>query len=172
MKEWKRKREREKEGEGDPTVGARGGWLPNWKRFSVGEGRHQSERSVSKETRRRALVWRGSQAPMGLLGKGAGAQRRYTIERRYQRFLDSPWRTRRSTFLRGLGHPRGCVGRCRVHTWLPCTLCIANCNALATNDSYPLFFQIETIFFFLQTSTSSFIFFELFSSKFLSFFFF
>ena len=138
----------------------------------MGEGRHQSERSVSKETRRRALVWRGSQAPMGLLGKGAGAQRRYTIERRYQRFLDSPWRTRRSTFLRGLGHPRGCVGRCRVHTWLPCTLCIANCNALATNDSYPLFFQIETIFFFLQTSTSSFLFFELFSSKFLSFFFF
>lgn len=39
---------------------------------------------------------------------------------------------RRSTFLRGLGHPRGCIGVCRVHTWLFCTLCIARCDALAT----------------------------------------
>lgn len=35
---------------------------------------------------------------MGLRGKGAGAQHRYTIERRYQRFLDLPWRIRVRAF--------------------------------------------------------------------------
>lgn len=48
-----------------------------------------------RKRRRRALVWRGPSAPMGLRGKGAGAQHRYTIERRYQRFLDLPWRIHR-----------------------------------------------------------------------------
>jgi len=67
----------------------------------VGEGRRERERSVSKETRRRVLVWRGPSAPMGLRGKGAGAQHRYTIERRYQRFLDLPWRIRRAYFRDG-----------------------------------------------------------------------
>jgi hypothetical protein len=38
---------------------------------------------------------------MGLRGKGAGAQHRYTIERRYQRFLDLPWRIRRAYFRDG-----------------------------------------------------------------------
>lgn len=108
-------------------VGARGGWAPNWKRFSVGEGRHQSERSVSKETWRRALVWRGPQAPMGLLGKGAGAQRRYTIERRYQRFLDSPWPTPQLNIFTRAGPSPVHVsdGTPRAHVAPEHTLCIA-----------------------------------------------
>lgn len=117
-------REKERERERVGMVGARGGWAPNWKRFSVGEGRHQSERSVSKETWRRALVWRGPQAPMGLLGKGAGAQRRYTIERRYQRFLDSPWPTPQlNIFTRAGPSPSMYRTVHRVHTWLLCTPC-------------------------------------------------
>jgi len=87
-----KKKERKRRESEPGFVGLSGGRLPNWKRFSVGEGRHQRERSVSKETRQRVLVWRGPSAPMGLRGKGAGAQHRYTIERRYQRFLDLPWR--------------------------------------------------------------------------------
>ena len=123
-REMEREKGREKERERVGMVGARGGWAPNWKRFSVGEGRHQSERSVSKETWRRALVWRGPQAPMGLLGKGAGAQRRYTIERRYQRFLDSPWPTPQlNIFTRAGPSPSMYRTVHRVHTWLLCTPC-------------------------------------------------
>lgn len=38
---------------------------------------------------------------------------------------------RRSTFLRELGHPRSCIGVCRVHTWLFCALCIASIHYLS-----------------------------------------
>lgn len=99
----------------------------------MGEGRHQSERSVSKETRRRALVWRGPQAPMGLLGKGAGAQRRYTIERRYQRFLDSPWRTAVQHFYESQATPVHVseYAACTRAAWLFCALCIASIHCLS-----------------------------------------